>query len=155
MHLQQELNDLIRTGRRCKRIGLGFEGKSHREDVTHGFIECFIGLELRIRIDIGVHFEIHIVQFEEITKLISCVNGHGNFVEHTLLDSDLTALRDVGDEHEPPTTLAQNDDDRSVFDTLTVYLGVRTDTRFELVTSISFADDSGFDSIENIVAPSE
>jgi hypothetical protein len=55
------LNHFISAGRTGESVGFGFEGKTHTEDVAHCFLQRYVGLEVRIGIDVGVYFQVHIV----------------------------------------------------------------------------------------------
>lgn len=52
---RKSLNHFIRTGRAGESIRFSFEYKAHTQDVSHGFFQRRVGLEMRIGIDICVY----------------------------------------------------------------------------------------------------
>ena len=49
-----------------KSFGLGLEGKAHTKDVAHRFAERLVAFELRVGIDVGMHFHVYIILVKQV-----------------------------------------------------------------------------------------
>ena len=109
-------------------MGFGLENKSHRQDIPHGFFQSGVGLELRVGIDIRMHFKLDVVLVQHAAQLISDIHRFSHFGDHSFFETHRSGLPGVLDIHEAALFLPEKNNDRSKLDCTPLSLAVGANT---------------------------
>lgn len=114
--------DLVSTATAGEGFGLGLEGETHAQDVAHRLAQGLIALKVRVGVDVGMHFHVHIIPVEEVAKLVGDLDTARYFHQHPLLDGVGLPAAFVADVHEAPVFLPKKNNNGGEFRFATAYL---------------------------------
>ena len=126
-------------------VGFGSEGESHSEDIAHCFPQRVVAFELRICVDVGVHFQVDVVERKEPGERVRYIDTFCDFFQHPFLYAHRPPGCFREDIHEPAFAFPEEDDDRRELRGRAFHLAVGADADLQAVAQLFFPYEDGTD----------